>query len=298
VTTAVAIDIGGSGIRAATVGPTGVIGDVARWPLSHDISGSSLVVHMRDIIERSDADVIGVALPGFVNGEGRIIDTLNLPHISGVDLHAELETVASGRPVRSVQDIAGATLAESLLGTGAGADRFLCVTLGTGANAGLAVGGELVETAWGALGDAGHVCVDPAGPPCTCGGIGCLEAFASGVALAREGAVAGLGSARDVLQAAKRGDATAVDLVGRAGTALGRAIAIWSALVFPERVALVGGLAIVSDILIPAARAELERMAPQHAVANLELVTGALGVDATVIGAGLIALQALEGAAL
>jgi glucokinase len=251
---------------------------------------------MRDIIENSEAEVVGIALPGFVNGEGRVVDTPNLPNVIGVNLRAELEMVASGRPVRAVHDIAAATLAEALLGVGAGVDRFLCVALGTGANAGLAVGGELVDIAWEALGDAAHVCVDPAGPRCTCGGIGCLEALASGAALARDGAAAGFPSARDVLLAAKRGDATAINLLGRAGTALGRAIAIWSVLAFPERVALVGGLAIASDILIPAACAELDRMAPPHAVANLELVVGTLGVDATVIGAGLTALRALNGA--
>ncbi len=104
--------------------------------------------------------------------------------------------------VAVVPDLAAAALGEHRLGSGRGVERFLCVALGTGANAAAVVGGVPVDTAFGCLGDAGHVKVEADGPPCPCGGRGCLEAVASGHALARDGAALGHAGAREVVAAA------------------------------------------------------------------------------------------------
>ena len=176
-------------------------------------------------------------------------------------------------PIRAIPDLAAATLAEARLGAGRGVERFLCVALGTGVNAAMTVDGRLLETAVGCLGDAGHVSVEPdGGPACACGGVGCLEAIASGPALMRAGHTP--------------------EALGRAGRALGRAIAAWSALLWPERVAVGGGVAAVwGEAILEPARAELLRVGASYIVGRIELVPADLGPDAALAGAGLVVLE-------
>jgi glucokinase len=172
--------------------------------------------------------------------------------------------------------------------------RFVCVGLGTGANAAAVVDGVLVDTAFGCLGDAGHVLVDPAGPECSCGGRGCLESIASGFALTRDGAPLGLSSGRMVIEAARNGHRQAQAIVDRAGVALGRAIATWAVLLWPERVALAGGLAAAGELLLQPARQEMLRIGPPYIVSEIELVQATLGADAALLGAGVAVLSTVE----
>jgi len=276
VLTALALDIGGSGVRAARVGPEGVRGPVERRPLDATLSQDEVVRRLRyalAALSPGDDAGVGVSFPSFLDDRGRVGWCLNLPGLDGVDLRAALAPVAGGLVVRPVPDLAAAALAEARLGAGREVERFLCVAIGTGVNAAMTVGGRLLETAVGCLGDAGHVSVEPdSGLPCACGGVGCLEAIASGPALARAG-----------------GGAAAY---ARAGRALGRAIAAWSALLWPERVAVGGGVgAAAGDRLLEPARAELRRVGASYIVGRIELVSAALGPDAALAGAGLVALE-------
>ena len=121
-------------------------------------------------------------------------------------------------------DLAAAALAEASVRDSPTGDRLLCVGLGSGANAALAVDRQVVDLADGALGDAGHVIVEPDGPTCPCGGRGCLEAVCSGIALARDGAP--FGTRRRTCRhtsSTLRAIREAIGLLDRAGVALGRA---------------------------------------------------------------------------
>jgi glucokinase len=294
---ALAVDVGGSSVRAARVGPSGIAGATAARPLDAASSHAEIMRMTTEVVRAVDgggASAIGIAVPGFVGHDGRVHGAQNLPALNGADPVADLAGIAGERPVVAVVDLPAAALAESRLGRGRGLDRFLCVALGTGANAALVVDGEVLDVADGGLGDAGHICVDPAGPPCTCGGRGCLEALASGAAFARDGAALGLPSARAVIDAARAGDPGATAIVERAGVALGRAIAIWAALLLPERVAIAGGLAACGELLLKPARRELARVATPHIADRLEIVLADLGSHASLTGAGLYGLRALQ----
>jgi glucokinase len=245
-------------------------------------------------VDEGGAGAIGIAVPGFVGADGRIHSAHNLPALNGTDPVADLAAVAGARPVVPVVDLPAAALAESRLGSGRGIERFLSVALGTGANAAFVVSGDVLDVGQGGLGDAGHICIDPAGPPCICGGLGCLEAVASGAAFARDGAALGFASARGVIEAARDGHDGASAIVERAGIALGRAIAIWAAMLLPDRVAIAGGLAACGDQLMVPARRELARVGPRGAVEHLELVPADLGSQAALTGAGLYGLQAMQ----
>jgi glucokinase len=296
---ALALDIGASRVRAARVAPDGILGTILDHPVptrdDTDVLTRDLQLTLRDLEPAPPSDsAIGVAFPAFLDERGRVAWCLNLPALEGVDLQAALAPAAHGLPTRLVTDLVAAAIAESTLGSGRGSARFLCLSVGSGVNAAMVVDGTPLETALGSLGDAGHISVDPDGPECACGGRGCLEAVASGLALARDGAAIGFASAEAVCAAARSGNQRARELVERAGVFLGRAVAAWSALLWPDRVAVAGGLSAAFDLLERPLRSELVRVGASYIVDRIEVVPAVLGWRAGVVGAGLMALRATE----
>jgi glucokinase len=291
----VALDIGGSGIRAARV-QDGEIVRRARLELIPGTAPAQAAETLRaalDSLEPSPADgALGVAFAGFLDGAGRVLPGIYLPGFVGMDFVDTLGPLMGKRPIAVVPDVAAAASAEAAV-TGC-AGRLLCVCLGTGANAALVADGAVVDLAAGCLGDAGHVVVDPDGPPCTCGGRGCLESTCSGRALARDGAPLGFVDAAAVCQAARAEDRRATDLVARAGRALGRALASWSAMTFPDVVLVTGGLSLAGELLLAPARSEMRRVGPPEIVAGLDVEIGRCGADAALLGAAIEAHRAQE----
>ncbi len=293
---AVGVDVGGSGVRAARAGAVGAVGPTARRALAAELSREAVLGAIAETVAEAATGThiarLAVAIPSFAGTDGAVLDIPSLPALHGVRLGERLAERTEAQQVVLVPDLAAAALGEHRLGSGRGVERFLCVALGTGANAAAVVGGVPVDTAFGCLGDAGHVKVDADGPLCPCGGRGCLEAVASGFALARDGAALGHPSAREVVAAAAAGEAAAAALVDRAGTALGRAIASWSALLWPQRVAVAGGVALAGELLLAPARRELARVGTPYIVAGLDVVPAELGDTATLAGACLLAATA------
>jgi glucokinase len=299
VSSALALDIGASRVRAARVTRDGIVGSVLDHPVPSRDDTSALVRDLQATLRELRPDpptdcAIGVAFPAFLDERGRVAWCLNLPALDGMDLHTAIAPAAQGLRTTLTTDLVAAAIGESTLGSGQGSSRFLCLSVGTGVNAAMVIDGIPLETALGSLGDAGHVSVDPLGPECACGGRGCVEALASGLALARDGTALGLPSAEAVCTAARGGHAGARKLVERAGGALGRAIAAWSALLWPHRVAVAGGLSAAFDLLERPLRRELRRVGASYIVDRVEVVPARLGGQAGVVGAGLMALEANE----
>jgi glucokinase len=291
---AIGVDVGGSGVRAARVGANGIDGPRAARTLDRTLGREQVAERLRDVVAElqpgADDAGVAVAFPGFRDDAGRVAFAANLPGLDGLVVEEVLAPVADGLALRGLPDLAAAAVGEARLGAGRGAERFLCVSLGTGVNAALTAGGTVVDVAYGCFGDAGHVNVEPDGPECPCGGRGCLEAVASGAAFAREGAPLGLRDGAAVVAAARAGHPEAGAIVARAGAALGRALAGWAAIAFPERVAVTGGLSAAGELLLGPAREELERVGAPYVVERMEIVMGELGADAALTGAGLTAL--------
>ena len=188
----VGVDIGGASVRAARLSPGNRLEARASAPVGSGMSSERLLAEIIAVTTRvlvpgrPSERRIGVAIPAFLGQDRRVHYSLNLPGLEGIKLEDELTRALGGPSVTVMPDIAAAALAEAGAGAGSGHRRVLCAALGTGANAALIVDGKLVETAHGALGDAGHVLTEPGGPECVCGGRGCLEAIAGGAALRRE----------------------------------------------------------------------------------------------------------------
>lgn len=288
----IAVDIGASALRAATTSLDGDLHRRAARPLRFDDTIEDLRTAFREVIAAlepgTDVGAVGVAIPGFLDRNRKVRPGIHLSQMVGMHVAAEFADASGVREVVVLPDLAAAAIAEAAAGADL-ADRLLCVGLGTGANAALAVAGKVVDVADGALGDAGHVVVEPEGPVCPCGGRGCLEAVCSGIALARGGAHFGLDDGRAVIEAARAGRGEAVGLLDRAGVALGRAIASWAAMTVPDRVAVVGGLSMAGDLLLEPARRELGRIAQPRYAARLPILAGVLGPDAALVGAGMAA---------
>ena len=197
--------------------------------------------------------------------------------------------------VEVVPDLAAAAVGEYRYGSGRGVERFLCVALGTGANAAATSRAALSTPHSGASAMPGTYWSSRTAPECACGGRGCLEAVASGWALQQAAIAEGLPVGPALTAAALDGDERARELYVRAGVALGRAISSWSVMIWPDLVAVAGGVSAAGELLLTPARAELIRIAPPYVASRLRLVQAELGDLATLTGACHLAGELVSG---
>jgi len=289
----VVLDIGGSGIRAARVQDGAIVSRARLGPMRGTMAteaAEALRAAVHSLGSSPEDVALGVAFPGFLDATGRVLPGIYLPGLVGMDFVDTLRPLMDCDTIAVIPDVAAAGLAEDAAVGSSG--RLLCVCLGTGANAALVAGGAVVELAGRCLGDAGHVVVDPEGPKCTCGGLGCLEAICSGRALARDGAPLGFAHAAAVCDAARAADPRAIGLLEVAGRALGRAIASWAAMTFPDLVVVTGGLSLARELLLVPARTEMRRVGTPGIVGGLDVRVGDCGADAALLGAAIEAERA------
>ncbi len=211
-------------------------------------------------------------------------------------------------PVFVDNDANLAALGECVYGAGRGADNLVYITVSTGVGGGLILGGKIYHGFSGGAGEIGHLTVAEDGPLCGCGNSGCLEAVASGTAIANRAKALieegrGLGilseagghkdgvSARAVAAAASRGDGEAIMIMRDAGRYLGVAVAGIINLLNPSAVVLGGGVMQSGRILWEAMLDETRRRALGPALQGVAIVRAALGGEAGVMGALALAAQ-------
>ena len=195
-------------------------------------------------------------------------------------------------------------LGERHLGSGRGCSDLVAVRLGATIAAATMIGGRLVEGASGLAGDIGHYRVEAVGPPCSCGGRGCLDSFASGVAVteqietaARSGRSARLAevfargpvTGRDVAEAVAAGDPVAVQIVHDAGRRIGSVLGGLVAVANPERVLLGGILVGLGPAFVEEIRRATRAAEPGPLTATLAIEVGELGDHAGLVGAAHLA---------
>jgi glucokinase len=195
---------------------------------------------------------------------------------------AEPVAAAVGVPVHLINDARAFGLAELRLGAGRGASSMVGLTLGTGIGGVIAIDGRVHQGHDGTAGELGHQTIDPDGPWCGCGNRGCLEAFARADQIST---ACGMASAEEAVQAAKRGDATALRGLADIGRYLGIGIANMINVISPDRVVIGGGVAAAGDLLFDPIRAELVRRVRITSLDEVELVAAELGTWAGSIGA-------------
>lgn len=252
-------------------------------------------------VEISAVRAIGVSAPGPVDAEGGIItDPPNLPGWHNVPL-ARILRERLGRPAVLENDANCQGVAEHAFGAGQGYRHMIFITVSTGIGAGIILDDELYTGASGAAGEVGHLSVAADGPVCGAGHVGCLEAFASGTAIAnraRELIAAGLLprtariaehnpplDAEDVFRAGEEGEAEASAIIERAGRYLGIGLASLINTLNPQAIVLGGGVINMGErIMGPAIDTARQRSFAQ-AFSDVQIVEGKLGERAAALGA-------------
>jgi glucokinase len=300
----IALDVGGTGMKAALVGAGGGLLHQARRPTGREREAGAVVegvlgfaAELRTLgLERfgEPAAAAGVAVPGIVDEERGIAAysaNLGWRDVPLRDLLAE----RLGSPVALGHDVRTGGLAEGRLGAGKGADRFFFVPLGTGIAGAIGIDGRVEGGAHGFAGEIGHIVVRPGGTPCPCGQRGCLERFASAAAVSQAWAEAcgdPDADAADCAKAVRSGDEQARKVWQDAVDALADGLVTALTLLDPRVLIIGGGLAEAGDTLFAPLREAVRRRVTFQKLPAI--VPAALGDLAGCLGAGLLAWDLLH----
>jgi glucokinase len=294
VSTVVALDVGGTAMKGALLTAEGT--SYRRWPTPRadgpDAVVAAALKAIDDLVaEAGDAVAVGLVVPGLVDDDaGVAIDSENIRwrDVPFRDLVRE----RTGLPVGFGHDVRAGGLAERAEGAAGGCDDVLFMPIGTGIAGAMFVDGRLVRDRY--AGEIGHIDVG-VDIECACGARGCLEAVASGAAIARRYRLAGgeqLPGSREVLRRRDAGDAIAVRVWSEAIAALARALTTYISLLAPERIVIGGGLAGAGPALFGPLRESLHQLLVWQREPTL--VPAALGDNAACLGAAILARRALH----
>jgi glucokinase len=207
-------------------------------------------------------------------------------------------------------DANAAAWGEFRFGAGSEVSHLIFITLGTGVGGGVISHGVLLRGAQGAGGEMGHITIQATGPRCGCGNHGCLEALASGTAIARrarevaseepDSALGQLAVERavlgeDVAELARQGDEAAISVLRETGVWLGIGLAGFVNVFNPEVIAIGGGAARAGDLILDAARHEVRLRAMSPSRDLVEIKEATLGADSGVLGAAALARNSSSG---
>lgn len=306
---AIAVDVGGTGIKCALVDMAGRVVLTRRFATGRERGPDAVVETILDAAtELADAAraegrrpvAAGVVVPATVdeaNGVAVWSANLGFRHVPLKDLVSR----RLGLPAALGHDVRAGALAEARLGAGLGTRRMLFMAIGTGIAGGFAIDGRVDPGAHGAAGEIGHVRVrtGPDALPCSCGQRGCLEVYASAAGIARayrELTVAGNGhtevTAADVAARVAAGEPRAREVWATAVDALADGLLTGIALYDPELIVLGGGLAEAGPTLLDPLRVALQE---KHTFHQLPPLTRAgLGDEAGALGAALLALDLIS----
>lgn len=296
-----ALDIGGTKLAAALADRGGRLSAIERVATPAVRDAEQLWSTVEALVRRvaGDAGVtgVGVGCGGPMRWPEGVVSPLNIPSWRDFPLRERLREAYPSVPVRVHNDAVAVVVGEHWRGAGRGHDDVLGMVVSTGVGGGVISGGRLLEGASGNAGHIGHVVVEPQGPPCTCGGRGCLEAIARGPAVVgwavSHGWRHGGGqppTARDVAADAARGHQVAADALRRAGAAIGVAVASATHLLDVTTVAIGGGLAQAGPLLFTAIDETFRRHARLDFTREVPVVPAALGQEAGLVGAAALVL--------
>jgi len=311
----VGIDIGGTNIVVGTVAADGseVLGLVSEPTFSEQgaeaVLGRIVRLARASIAAAHDREVVGVGIgsPGPLDTTRGVV--LLTPNLGWVNYPLrELITRALGMPATLDNDANCAIFGEWWRGAARGADHVVGLTIGTGIGGGIVLSGEIYRGASDIAGEIGHMTIDSTGRRCKCGNYGCLEAYASGPAIAAravEGIEAGAETslpkyvnadlsritAQVVYEAAHDGDGYALEVVRDTAKFLGAGVANIINVFNPQVVVICGGVTLAGDRLFAPLRSEVKRRAFKPAVDVCRIVPGELAGTAGVYGAAAVFMK-------
>ncbi len=311
----VGVDLGGTNIVVGAMTADGAEQHAMHSiPTRADLGADAVVERIVQLCERVIAETraatgagrdaflgVGIGSPGPLDRERGVV--IVTPNLGWRDFPLR-DRVADGvrLPATLDNDANCATLGEWWIGAARGARHVIGLTIGTGIGGGLILDGRLYHGVSDVAGELGHTTIDSTGRRCGCGNYGCLEAYASGPAIAQRAREALAGgeqssmprfvdgnleqlTAAHVYAAAHQGDELAGHVVRDTAKFLGIGVANFLNIFNPEVVVLAGGVTQAGDALFEPLRAEVRRRAFAPAVEACRIVPGALHGNAGVVGA-------------
>ncbi|HZQ84355.1 MAG TPA: ROK family protein [Acidimicrobiales bacterium] len=279
---ALAIDVGGTKLAAGVVSSDGLVLARAVCPTPPNGDADALFAAVRDLlaeVRTTEANIVvcGVGCGGPMTGGGARVSPLNIPGWRDFPLRDRLREI-TGLPVFVDNDAKALALGEGWIGAAAGERDFIAMVVSTGVGGGIVLDGRLLDGSDGNAGHIGHVIVEPDGRTCVCGARGCLEAEASGTAIA---AITG--------RPAADADPGTVERTGRL---VGRAVASVANLLDLRLAVVAGSVALgFGAPFFAAAQAELDRSARLDFSRGARIVPSALGPDAPLVGAAAVGFR-------
>jgi len=316
----VGIDIGGTNLVVGTVAEDGseLVGMVV--DSTHSEEGADAVMErIGRLVKNSVAAAKGKEVIGVGIGSPGPLDTatgvvLVTPNLGWTNFPLRDRVAAmTGLPAELDNDANCAIYGEWWQGAARGARAVVGLTIGTGIGGGIVLDGQIYHGVSDAAGEIGHTTIDPTGRRCKCGNYGCLEAYASGPAIAAraiEGIEAGVETslaryvdgdlprltAQVVYQAAHDGDIYALEVVNDTAKILGAGVANIINTFNPDVVVICGGVTLAGDKLFVPLRREVNQRAFKSSVQVCRIVPGELPGTAGVYGAAAAFLHRRKGA--
>jgi glucokinase len=305
---ALAIDIGGTKFAAGLVTPGGRVTSWERTATPQELDAEQLWRTLDALVTRvlDEAHVdpgrglagVGCGCGGPMEWPAGKVSPLNIPAWRAFPLRQRLSERFAGLPVRLHNDAICMAVGEHWRGAGRGRGNLLGIVVSTGVGGGLVLDGRLINGATGNAGHIGHVVADPGGPPCVCGGQGCVEAIARGPALAAWAQAQGWRpgqpqvTAKDLADDAAQGHPVGLAAMRRAGSALGIAIASATHLCDLEVVTVGGGIAQAGSLLLDPLEESLRKHVGLDYARDVRVVPATLGQSAGLVGAAALLFAA------
>jgi glucokinase len=293
----IGVDVGGTKILAGLIARDGTVVGHREYPTpieSEDALLDGLEAAVREFLDESVL-AVGFGIPSQIDQRhGIALGSVNIP-LRGVPFRQKMAD-RLGLPIGMDNDANAAAIAEWHAGAGRGTTDMVMLTLGTGVGGGLILGGKPYRGWFGAGAEIGHMVIVHDGVPCRCGGHGHLESYASGKA-ADELAAEAFGPAADahrLVRLAREGDPLAIRILTGIGEHLGSGIASLVNIFNPELIVVGGGFAAAGELLFEPAKKIADREVLVSVRDSYRIVRAELGTSAGMIGAGMVAFEALE----
>ena len=281
---ALAVDIGGTKLEVGLVDLEGAVVRRARVATparegAEDMFGALAALVAEVLDDGTDPVVCGVGTGGPMTRGGAAVSPINIPAWRGFPLHDRLAELTEV-PTFVDNDAKALALGEGWLGAAKGYDDYVAMVVSTGVGGGIVLDGRLLDGSDGNAGHIGHVIVVPDGHVCGCGARGCLEAEASGTAIA---AITGRPPAE-----------AGPEIVERTGTLVGRAVASVANLLDLRLAVVAGSVALgFGEPFFAAAQAEVDRSARLDFSTGTVIRPGQLGADGPLVGAAAVGWRGL-----
>jgi glucokinase len=280
---ALAIDIGGTKLAAGVVDETGKLLQSATAATLAGTDGEALFAALLSVVNdvrRGDETVVGVGCGGPMADGNALVSPLNIPAWRAFPLRQRLGE-ATGLPVFVDNDAKALARGEGWMGAAAGCDNFIAMVVSTGVGGGIVLDGRLLDGHDANAGHIGHVIVEPEGRTCVCGARGCLEAEASGLAIAEA-------TGRPAVDAEPA-------VIERTGRLVGRAVASVANLLDLQLAVIAGSVALgFGEPFFAAAQAEVDASCGLAFSRDTRVIPAGLGAAGPLVGAAAVGFAGLQ----